>query len=101
MDKKRILKEAQGIAKDFSFWMVSGNIAHLYGYVYEAPEKKYELEIKFDENFPNVPPQMIYHNEIEELLGKFQLNSLVTWTTESAVVNIIQELKTKIDDALK
>ena len=101
LDKQRILKEAQQIAKEFSFWMVSGNIAHLYGYVCETTDKKFELEIKFDENFPNVHPQMIYHNEIEELLGKFQLNSLVTWTTESKVVNIIQELKTKIEDALK
>ncbi len=42
MDKQRILKEAQKIASKFSFWMVSGNIAHLYGYVYETPEKKIE-----------------------------------------------------------
>ena len=101
MDKQRILKEAQRIAKEFSFWMVSGNISHLYGYVYETPEKKYELEIKFDENFPNSPPQMIYHNEIQELLGNFQLNNLINWTPESTVVNIIYELKTKIEDALK
>ncbi len=101
MDKQRILKEAQRIAKDFSFWMVSGNISHLYGYVYEFGDKKYELEIKFDENFPNTPPQMIYHTEIEELLGPFQLNKLISWTHESSVVNIIHELKTKIEDALK
>ena len=101
MDKQRILKEAQRIAKDFSFWMVSGNITHLYGYVYESGDKKYELEIKFDENFPNTPPQMNYHNEIEELLGPFQLNNLVNWTPESAVANIIHELKTKIEDTLK
>lgn len=55
MDKQRILREAQKIAAKFSFWMVSGNISHLYGYAYETPEKKYELEIKFDENFPNSP----------------------------------------------
>ena len=59
MDKQRILKEAQKIASEFSFWMVSGNIAHLYGHVYETPDKKYELEIKFDANFPNSPPQFI------------------------------------------
>ncbi len=100
MNKQRILKEAQRIAKDNSFWMVSGNIAHLYGYVYESGDIKYELEIKFDENFPNTPPQMYYHKEIEELLGSFQLNNLVNWTPESAVVNIIHELKTKIEDAL-
>lgn len=101
MDKQRILKEAQRIAKEFSFWMVSGNISHLYGYIYETPEKKYELEIKFDENFPNSPPQMIYNNEIKELLGNFQLNNLINWTPESSVVNIIYELKTKIEDVLK
>ena len=43
MDKQRILREAQKIAAKFSFWMVSENIAHLYGYVYETPEKKYVL----------------------------------------------------------
>ncbi|MFX1500695.1 MAG: hypothetical protein ACFFDH_06990 [Promethearchaeota archaeon] len=101
MDKQRILKEAQRIAKNFSFWMVSGNIAHLYGYVYETGGKKYELEIKFDEDFPNTPPKMIYHNDIEELLGTFQLNNLVNWNSKSAVVDIINELKSKIKDTLK
>ncbi|MFX1311027.1 MAG: hypothetical protein ACFFHD_00225 [Promethearchaeota archaeon] len=101
MDKQRILKEAQLIAKDFSFWMVSGNVTHLYGYVYETEDKKYELEIKFDENFPNAPPQMLYHKEIEELLGPFQLNNLINWTSQSIVVNIIHELKAKIEEALK
>ena len=64
MDRQRILREAQKISKQFSFWMVSGDISHLYGYVYETPEKKYELEIKFNEEFPNTPPQLIYHNDI-------------------------------------
>ncbi|MFX1363441.1 MAG: hypothetical protein ACFFCE_10505 [Promethearchaeota archaeon] len=100
MDKQRILKEAQRIAKYFSFWMVSGNIAHLYGYVYESGDKKYELEIEFDENFPNTPPQIRYHNAIEELLGSFQLNNLINWTPESNVVDIIHELKRKIKDNL-
>ena len=101
MDKKRILKEAQRIAKDFSFWMVSGNITHLYGYVHQVPDVKYELEIKFEEDFPNTPPQMIYHNEIKELLGDFQLNNIINWTSDSVVVNIIHELKAKIEDALE
>ncbi|MHA2185130.1 MAG: hypothetical protein ACXAAI_09035, partial [Promethearchaeota archaeon] len=82
MDKQRILKEAQAIAKKFSFWMVSGNIAHLYGYVYEIPEKKYELEIKFDEKFPVTPPQLIFHNEIKDLLGdNFELDKLLSWSS--------------------
>ncbi|GAH16832.1 unnamed protein product, partial [marine sediment metagenome] len=89
MDKQRILREAQKIAAKYSFWMVSGNIAHLYGYVYETPEKKYELEIKFDENFPSKPPQLIYHDEIKEILGDIQLNKLINWTPESNVVDII------------
>ncbi len=101
MDKQRILKEAQRIAKNFSFWMVSGNIAHLYGYVHESGDKKYELEIKFDENFPDTPPQMIYHSEIEDLLGNFQLGNLINWTPDSKVVDIIYELKMKIEEALK
>ena len=100
MDKQRILKEAQQIAKDFSFWMVSGNITHLYGYIYESEEKKYELEIKFDENFPNLPPQLIYLEEIKKLLGAIQLKSIQDWTPSSSVVSILQELKAKIEEAL-
>ncbi|MFX0153810.1 MAG: hypothetical protein ACFE9Q_04710 [Candidatus Hodarchaeota archaeon] len=101
MDKKRILTEAQRIAKTYTFWMVSGNVAHLYGYVHQTPEKKYELEIKFGEDFPNTPPQMIYHNEIKELLGDFQLSNIINWTSESIVVNILHEIKAKIEEALK
>ncbi|MFX1478918.1 MAG: hypothetical protein ACFFCI_12375, partial [Promethearchaeota archaeon] len=88
MDRQRILKEAQRIAKEFSFWMVSGNIAHLYGYVLESQEKKYELEIKFSENFPQKPPEMIYHDEIKDLIGDFELIKLRNWTSESRVVDI-------------
>ncbi len=101
MDKERILKEAQKIAKKFSFWMVSGEIAHLYGYVYETPEKKYELEIKFDENFPSTPPNLIYHSVIKDLLGDFQLNSLINWTPTSNVVDIVYELKEIIEKTLE
>ncbi|MHA1884874.1 MAG: hypothetical protein ACW96S_07475 [Promethearchaeota archaeon] len=102
MDKQRILKEAQAIAKKFSFWMVSGNIAHLYGYVYEIPEKKYELEIKFDEKFPVTPPQLIFHNEIKDLLGdNFELDKLLSWSSEFQVIDVIDELKIKIQKSLK
>ena len=100
IDKQRILKEAQNIASKFSFWMVSGNIAHLYGYVYETPEKKIELEIKFDENFPNKPPQLIYHDDIKEILGDIQLKTYLNWTPESHMVDIIHELKLKIQETL-
>ncbi|MFX0005715.1 MAG: hypothetical protein ACFFA7_00700 [Promethearchaeota archaeon] len=101
MDRQRILREAQKIAKEFSFWMVSGEISHLYGYVYEAQDKKYELEIKFDDEFPNSPPQMIYHNEITKLLGDFQLNNLIKWTPNSTVVDVVEELRSKIESAVK
>ncbi len=100
MDKQRILKEAQKIAAKFSFWMVSGNISHLFGYVYETPEGKYELEIKFDDDFPYIPPDLVYHKEIKELLGDFQLETLNNWTINSSVVDIIIELKTKIQQIL-
>ncbi|MFX1346884.1 MAG: hypothetical protein ACFFAI_17440 [Promethearchaeota archaeon] len=101
MDKQRILKEAQRIAKKFSFWMVSGNIAHLYGYAYETPEKKFELEIKFDETFPDKPPQLLYHDEIKELLGEIQLEGYKYWTPESKVVDIINELRFEIEKAIQ
>jgi len=101
MDKQRVLKEAQNIAAKFSFWMVSGNIAHLYGYPYETADKKYELEIKFDENFPKSPPKLLFHDEIKSLLGEIILDSLTKWTPESKVVDIIYELKAKIKHALQ
>jgi len=101
VDKQRILKEAQQIASKFSFWMVSGNISHLYGYAYETADKKYELEIKFDENFPNSLPTLLFHDEIKELLGDVNLESLEHWTSGANVVGIIHELKAKIQQALQ
>ena len=101
MEKQRVLREAQKIATKFSFWMVSGDISHLFGHVYETPEKKYDLEIKFDDNFPTSPPHFIYRNNIEELLGEIHLKGLKTWTPESSVVDIITELKEKIQNSLK
>ena len=101
MEKQRVLREAQKIATKFSFWMVSGDISHLFGHVYETPEKKYDLEIKFDDNFPTSPPHFIYRNNIEELLGEVHLKGLKTWTPESSVVDIITELKEKIQNSLK
>ena len=101
MDKQRILKEAQKIATKFSFWMVSGNISHLYGYVHETPEGKYELEIKFDDDFPYIPPDLVFHKEIKELLGDFQLGTVNNWASSSSVVDVIAELKGKIQQALQ
>ena len=100
MDKQRILKEAQKIATKFSFWMVSGNIEHLFGYVYETPNAKYELEIKFSEDFPNTPPNLIYHKEIMDILGDFTLDAEKNWSQDSSVLDMLKELKTKIKQAL-
>ncbi len=100
MQKQQILKEAQKIASKYSFWMVSGDISHLYGYVYETPENKYELEIKFNDNFPNEPPEFIYHEKIKRLLGDIQLNSLNNWNINQSVVNLIDELYEKIQTKL-
>ncbi|MFX1446697.1 MAG: ubiquitin-conjugating enzyme E2 variant [Promethearchaeota archaeon] len=100
MDKQRILMEAQKIAAKFSFWMVSGNIEHLFGSVYETPERKYELEIKFDEDFPYTPPNLIYHKEIKELMGDIHLEAEKNWSENASVLEMLQELKTKIQQAL-
>ncbi|HEC37402.1 MAG TPA: hypothetical protein ENI29_04140, partial [bacterium] len=100
MDRQRVLREAQKIATKYSFWMVSGNISHLYGYVYEIEGKKFELEIKFEENFPTNPPHFIYQKDIIETLGNVQLDKLRNWTQESYVFDIIDELKMKIQKAL-
>jgi len=100
MDKQRILKEAQKIATKFSFWMVSGNIEHLFGYVYESSEGKYELEIKFDDDFPYSPPSLIYHKEIMELLGDIRLEAEKNWSENSSALEMLQELKTKIKHSL-
>ncbi|MFX1276307.1 MAG: hypothetical protein ACFFBP_12135 [Promethearchaeota archaeon] len=101
MDRQRILREAQKIASKFSFWMVSGNIAHLFGYVYETPDVKYELEIKFDDDFPNSPPQLKFYDQIKDLLGDFNLEKVKNWTPDSSVVDIMHELKAKIQEALQ
>ncbi|MFO8020051.1 MAG: hypothetical protein R6U96_15605 [Promethearchaeia archaeon] len=100
MNKERILSEAQKIASKFQFWMVSGNINHLYGYVFEKGDQKYELEIMFNENFPNSPPQLKFGNAMSDLLGNIQLNSVLSWTPNSHVLEIVQELKAKIQEAL-
>ncbi|MHA1413974.1 MAG: ubiquitin-conjugating enzyme E2 variant, partial [Promethearchaeota archaeon] len=58
-NQHRILKEAQKLASKFKFWMVSGDISHLYGYILEDKGKKYALEIIFPENFPEKPPEFV------------------------------------------
>lgn len=100
MNKERILSEAQKIASQFQFWMVSGNINHLYGYVFEKGDQKYDLEIMFNENFPNSPPQLKFGDITADVLGNVQLNSVLSWTPNSHVLEIIQEVKAKIQEAL-
>jgi len=99
MNKERVLKEAQEIASSFSFWMVSGNISHLYGHVLETSDTKYELEIKFTEEFPLSPPKLKFYDAITNLLKQVKLNSLEHWTEENKVVDILFELKKKIEEA--
>ncbi|TFF88508.1 MAG: hypothetical protein EU549_02900, partial [Promethearchaeota archaeon] len=99
MSQQRILKEAQAIASKYSFWMVSGDISHLYGFVLKTPEITYELEIKFGEKFPNTPPKLIFHDKIKELLGNVQLKTVNEWKEESNVIDIIDELKSKIENS--
>jgi ubiquitin-protein ligase len=101
MDKQRILREAQKIAAKFAFWMVSGNIEHLYGYAYESQGKKYELEIKFKEDFPDQPPKIVLHDEIKKLLGEITLDTLKNWGSSSQVVDIVSEIRDRIREKLK
>ena len=92
MDKQRILKEAQQLASKYSFWMVSGDISHLYGYIYETPHKKFELEIKFPEQFPQKPPQIILDDDIKNYLGELDFKGILEWSPENNVLNIVDEL---------
>ncbi len=101
MKKQRILKEAQIIASQYPFWMVSGDIAHLYGFVLKTPEENYELEIKFGGDFPASPPHLTYHDKIKDLLGDIQLKTLKDWDETSRTIDILNELKSKLQSALK
>jgi ubiquitin-protein ligase len=101
MNKQRILREAQKIASKYSFWMVSGDISHLYGYILKTPEKEYDLEIIFGNVFPNQPPELILHNNINDLLGAIQLNGINNWEESFKVVDILDELKSRIEDKIK
>jgi len=100
MDRKRVLKEAQELASKYSFWMVSGNISHLYGYIYETPDQKFELEVKFPEKFPQKPPQVIFHEDINALLGEPQLDGLEHWTPDNSILSIVDELYIQIQNKL-
>ncbi len=44
---------------------------------------------------------MIYHKEIKKLLGNIQLNNLNNWSQTSAVIDIVNELKSKLQNILE
>ncbi len=94
MDNGRLLHEAQLIAAEFKFFMVKGNLEHLYGYIYQSPdgETKYPLEIKYTSNFPNSPPDFIFPQAIPNVPDEIELESLNNWTSDSHVVEAVREL---------
>ena len=94
MDNGRLLQEAQLIAAEFKFFMVKGNLEHLYGYIYQSPngETKYPLEIKYTNDFPDSPPDFIFPQPIPNVPDEIELLSLNNWTAESHVVDAVREL---------
>ncbi len=101
-DKDRLLREAQKIGAKFQFFSVGGNMAHLLGYVHEAAGVKYQVEIKYDDNFPTTPPQLIFSRPILNLLGsEISLSNLESWTEDSEVVAIIEELRDKVLETIQ
>ncbi|MHA1871996.1 MAG: hypothetical protein ACTSXF_13690, partial [Promethearchaeota archaeon] len=65
MNQNRLLKEAQLIASKFKFWMVENKLDHLFGYVYESPDGriKIPIDIIYNENFPNEPPEISFRED--------------------------------------
>jgi len=94
MDQNRLLKEAQEIAAKYPFYMVRGQLNHLYGYIYQSSDgkTKYAIDVIFDENFPNEPPQIGFRQQVPNLPSEIQLLSLSNWSTDSHVIEIIDEL---------
>jgi len=101
-DKDRLLREAQKIGSKFQFFSVGGSMAHLLGYVYESSGVKYQVEIKYDDNFPATPPQLIFSRPITNLLGpEIPLLTLENWNEKSEVVAIVEELRKKVLAAIQ
>lgn len=100
MNRQRILKEAQKIASKYSFWMVSGDISHLYGYILKTPEKEYDLEIKFNKFFPKQPPEIIIHDNIKNLIGDVKLNGILNWEENIEVAEVLDDLRLKIENKI-
>ncbi|MHA1339219.1 MAG: hypothetical protein ACTSRZ_03985 [Promethearchaeota archaeon] len=103
MDQERLLKEAQAIAAKYPFYMVKGQLNHLYGFIYQTPDGniKYALDVIFDESFPEEPPQIAFRQQIPNLPAEIQLNTLSNWTPNSHVVDIIDELAIIVKNAVE
>lgn len=101
MSQDRLLQEAQLIGENFSFWATGEDFRHLFGYVYETPDVNYQVDIKFSPDFPQEPPQLIYSDIVTSLLGgTTQLDALASWTPESRVVDVLLELRLRLQEAL-
>ncbi|MHA1731744.1 MAG: hypothetical protein ACTSU5_07355 [Promethearchaeota archaeon] len=101
MSRDLLLGEAQLIGQNFSFWATDESYRHLFGYVYETPEKKYQVDLKFGDDFPSSPPQLFFSQDVVDLLGTaISLDSINQWTPDSHVVDILLEIRLKIQDAL-
>ena len=102
-ENDRLLQEAQLIAAEFSFWMVKGQLSHLYGNIYESKDglTKHPLEIVYDDTFPTNPPEISFPQDIPNLPEEIQLESLNNWTTESHVVEIVRELYQIVKNAVE
>ncbi len=103
MDNGRLLQEAQLIAAEFKFFMVKGNLEHLFGYIYESSdgETKYPLEIKYTSDFPNSPPDIIFPQAIPNVPDEIELHTLNNWTSESHVVDAVRELAALIKKSIE
>lgn len=102
MDTNRITLEAQQIAAKYKFFMVKGQINHLYGYIYESSDgkTKYAIDVIFDDNFPNEPPQISFRQEIPNMPAEIQLETLNNWSPNSKVVAVIDELALIVKKAI-
>ncbi len=101
MNQEFILKEAQSLAKNYSFWMVSGDISHLYGIAYEDKGTKYEVEIKFLIDYPKSAPLLTLHENLKLLLGDVELKTIRNWNESSKILEVINELKNIIVNILE
>jgi len=103
MDNDRLMTEAQLIAAKFKFFMVKGQINHLYGYIYESKDGsvKYALDITYDDTFPENPPIFSFPQVIPNLPQEIELQTLNTWTSESHVVDAVTELGEIIRNAVE